>query len=101
MRGRVASRGRPSAPEHGIHETGTPGNTYGRSGILSGHWQCFPPPLLWTNLAYFPIGFEMPFLPGVGVFITKSGALLKMQGGVTLEAIDGKPRVGVHIGFPF
>ena len=43
MRGRVASRGRPSAPEHGIQETGTPGNTYGRSGILSVHWQCFPP----------------------------------------------------------
>ena len=42
-----------------------------------------------------------PFVPGFGVFITETGAPLKMQGGVTLEAVDGETRLGVQIGFPF
>ena len=43
----------------------------------------FPPPLLWTNLAYFPIGFEMPFLPGVGVILLLA-SLLQLLGNLTL-----------------
>ena len=44
---------------------------------------------------------DTPFVPGVGVFITESGAPLRMQGGVTLEVVDEKVRLGVQVGFPF
>jgi hypothetical protein len=44
---------------------------------------------------------DTPFVPGLGVFITESGAPLKMQGGVTFEVVDKKPRLGVQVGFPF
>src|SRR5574337_314689 len=29
----------------------------------------WPPQLLWTEMVYYPIGFEMPFLPGIGVIL--------------------------------
>ena len=44
---------------------------------------------------------ETPFVPGFGVFITESGAPLKMQGGVTFEVVDEKWRLGIQVGFPF
>src|SRR5262245_20204424 len=43
----------------------------------------FPPPFLWTNLVYFPIGFEMPFLPGVGVILILA-SLLQLLCNLTL-----------------
>ena len=43
----------------------------------------FPPPLLWTDLVFFPIGFEIPFLPGVGL-ILGPGALLQSVVGLVL-----------------
>jgi hypothetical protein len=44
---------------------------------------------------------DTPFVPGVGLFITESGSPLKMQGGVTFEIVDDKPRLGIQVGFPF
>jgi hypothetical protein len=35
----------------------------------------WPPQLLWTDLIYYPIGFEMPFLPGIGVILLLAGVL--------------------------
>jgi hypothetical protein len=43
----------------------------------------FPPPLLWTDLVFFPIGFDIPFLPGVGL-ILGPGALLQSVFGLVL-----------------
>src|SRR5437879_4795293 len=43
----------------------------------------FPPPLLWTDLVFFPLGFDIPFLPGVGL-ILGPGALLKPVFGLVL-----------------
>ena len=43
----------------------------------------FPPPLLWTDLVFFPLGFDLPFLPGVGL-ILGAGALLKPAFGLVL-----------------
>lgn len=43
----------------------------------------FPPPLLWTDLVFFPIGWEIPFLPGVGL-ILGPGALLRSVFGLVL-----------------
>lgn len=44
----------------------------------------FPPPLLWTDLVFFPMGFEIPFLPGVGL-ILGPGALLQAVFGLVLS----------------
>lgn len=43
----------------------------------------FPPPLLWTDLVFFPIGWDIPFLPGVGL-ILGPGALLRSVFGLVL-----------------
>jgi hypothetical protein len=43
----------------------------------------FPPPLLWTDLVFFPIGFDIPFLPGVGLVLGPA-ALLQSALGVVL-----------------
>ena len=43
----------------------------------------FPPPLLWTDLVFFPIGFDIPFLPGVGL-VLGPGALLQSIFGLVL-----------------
>jgi hypothetical protein len=43
----------------------------------------FPPPLLWTDLVFFPLGFDIPFLPGVGLILGPA-ALLQTVFGLTL-----------------
>ena len=43
----------------------------------------FPPPLLWTDLVFFPIGFDIPFLPGVGLILGPA-ALLQYVFGLVL-----------------
>ena len=43
----------------------------------------FPPPLLWTDLVFFPTGFDIPFLPGVGLILGPA-ALLQSALGVVL-----------------
>jgi len=40
----------------------------------------FPPPLLWTDLVFFPIGFEIPFLPGVGLILGPAALLQSVFG---------------------
>jgi hypothetical protein len=50
---------------------------------------------------YDELKHDTAFVPGFGIFVTESGAPLKMQGGFTIEAIDHKPRVGLQVGFPF
>jgi hypothetical protein len=40
----------------------------------------FPPPLLWTDLVFFPIGFEIPFLPGVGLILGPAALLQTVLG---------------------
>jgi len=50
---------------------------------------------------YDELKHRRPFVPGFGIFVTESGAPLKVQGGITIEAIDGKPRFGLQVGFPF
>jgi hypothetical protein len=40
----------------------------------------FPPELLWTNLVFFPMGFEIPFLPGVGLILGPAAVLLSVFG---------------------
>lgn len=44
----------------------------------------FPPPLLWTDLVFFPVGFDIPFLPGVGL-VLGPGALLASVLGLVLS----------------
>jgi hypothetical protein len=43
----------------------------------------FPPPLLGTDLVFFPLGWDIPFLPGVGL-ILGPGALLAPVVGLVL-----------------
>ena len=50
---------------------------------------------------YDELKHDTAFVPGFGIFVTESGAPLKMQGGFTIEAIDHKPRLGLQVGFPF
>ena len=40
----------------------------------------FPPPLLWTDLVFYPIGFDMPFLTGFGVILVPAAALASIVG---------------------
>jgi hypothetical protein len=50
---------------------------------------------------YDELKHDTAFVPGFGIFVTESGAPLKMQGGFTIEAVDHKPRLGLQVGFPF
>jgi hypothetical protein len=50
---------------------------------------------------YDELRHDTAFVPGFGIFVTESGAPLKIQGGFTIEAIDHKARLGLQVGFPF
>ena len=50
---------------------------------------------------YDELKHDTAFVPGFGIFVTESGAPLKIQGGFTIEAIDHKARLGLQVGFPF
>ena len=40
----------------------------------------FPPRLLWTDLVFYPIGFEMPFLTGIGAILLPAALLVPLVG---------------------
>lgn len=40
----------------------------------------FPPPLFWTDLAFYPIGVDMPFIAGVGVILAPAALLASLVG---------------------
>lgn len=44
----------------------------------------FPPRLFWTDLVFYPLGFDMPFLTGIGAVLLPA-ALLQRMLGPTLE----------------
>jgi hypothetical protein len=50
---------------------------------------------------YDELKHDTAFVPGLGIFVTESGAPLKVQGGFTIEAVDHKVRLGLQVGFPF
>ena len=43
----------------------------------------FPPHLFWTDLVFYPIGFEIPFITGIGAILVPAG-LLEPVAGLTL-----------------
>jgi len=40
----------------------------------------FPPPLFWTDLAFYPIGVDIPFIAGVGVILVPAALLASLVG---------------------
>jgi hypothetical protein len=40
----------------------------------------FPPHLFWTDLVFYPIGFEMPFVTGVGAILAPAALLAPLVG---------------------
>ena len=40
----------------------------------------FPPHLFWTDLVFYPIGFEIPFLTGIGAILVPAALLVPLAG---------------------